>query len=149
METQKLSNGSVERTPNNESNSSKLVEQFKVNGTPFTVVKINDYWFLTLGKYRLTNQLTTRAEAEAEAKDASWERIMQIIQIMINENENEKKIKDTVLEHMKTGLGNLSKEMEEQEKEEEEHRKAEEENEKEIQNTDGSHITTEIKNQKK
>lgn len=87
----KLSNGSVEPTTRQESNSNKLVEQFPLSGTPFTIVKVEDHWFLTIGKYRLTNQLNTREEAEAEVHDTSWIRIMQIMKIVCTEHDAEKK----------------------------------------------------------
>ncbi|AXH73042.1 MAG: hypothetical protein [Microviridae sp.] len=69
--------------------SKRLFEQTKIHNTPFTAVKMDDKWFLTMGKYRLTNTLTSLKECEAEATDTSWERIMQIIQIMIEENKTD------------------------------------------------------------
>lgn len=98
METSKRKsfNGSAEQTTNNESNSNKLVEQFPVSGTPFTIVKVDEHWFLTIGKYRLTNQLGSREEAEAEVHDASWTRMMVIMKIMIKEHEEEKRLEDTI-----------------------------------------------------
>lgn len=95
-EEQKSSNGSANQTNKQESNSNKLVEQFAVSGTPFTVVKVDEYWFLTIGKYRITNQLSTREEAEAEVNDASWTRIMQIMKIMILEHAEEVKLEETI-----------------------------------------------------
>lgn len=95
-ETQGQSNGSAEPTHKQESNSNKIVEQFPLSGTPFTVVKIDEHWFLTIGKYRLTNQLGSREEAEAEVNDASWIRMMQIIKIVILEHEEEKRLETTV-----------------------------------------------------
>lgn len=92
----KSSNGSAEPTHKPESNSEQLVEQIKLSGTPFTIVRIEDKWFLTIGKYRLTNQLNTREEAEAEVHDATWDRMMQIMKIMILEHEDEKKLGETL-----------------------------------------------------
>lgn len=89
-------NGSAEPTHKQESNSNKLVEQFPLSGTPFTIVKVEDHWFLTIGKYRLTNQLNTREEAEAEVHDTSWIRIMQIMRIVCMEYDAEKNLQKTI-----------------------------------------------------
>lgn len=96
METQKLSNGSVEETRKQESNSNQLIEQIPLAGTPFTVVRVDEHWFLTIGKYRLTNQLNTRAEAEAEVHDTSWIRIMQVMNIVCKEYHEEMKLQETI-----------------------------------------------------
>ena len=75
-------------------NENQLVQQIPIEGTPFTAVKLEDYWFLTMGKYRLTEKLKSLEECKEEAKDASWYRIMQIINIMIKENkEQEEQLK--------------------------------------------------------
>lgn len=93
---QKSYNGSAKETDKAESNSDKIIEQFPIKDTPFTIVKHGEWWFLTLGKYRLTNQLNTRKEAEAEVHDASWIRMMQIIKIVIMEHEEEKQLNETI-----------------------------------------------------
>lgn len=85
-DTLKKSEKYVNETTSLESNSKQLVEQTKIEGTPFTAIRIDEKYFLTLGKYRLTNQLTSLEECKLEAQDASWDRIMQVIQIMIEEN---------------------------------------------------------------
>lgn len=90
METlteQKTFDGNVNETTNSNSNS-KLVEREEIKNTPFTAVKFEDKWFLTMGKYRLTDGLASKEDVINEAKDASWFRIMQIIQIMIDEDKN-------------------------------------------------------------
>lgn len=80
----------IERIENGD--SKQLVEQHPIKDTPFSAVKFEDKWFLTLGKYRLTNQLNSKKECETEAKDASWIRIMQVIKIVIQEHETEKEL---------------------------------------------------------
>lgn len=68
----------------------EMLEQVPIEGTPFTAVRLDDKWFLTMGKYRLTNELKTLEECKQEAKDASWHRIMQIMNIVIIEHEQAK-----------------------------------------------------------
>lgn len=70
----------------------QLLEQYPIKDTPFTAVKFEDKWFLTMGKYRLTEKLNSKKECEEAAKDASWIRIMQIIKIVIQEHEAEKEL---------------------------------------------------------
>lgn len=68
----------------------ELLQQEQIEGTPFTAVRLDDKWFLTMGKYRLSEPTKTFEEVLEEAKDASWFRIMQLIQIMIEEHEKNK-----------------------------------------------------------
>lgn len=72
-------------------NQEQIVQQWPVEGTPFTTWKYKDEYFLSLGKYRLSEHFKTKEEADEDAKDASWERIMQIIKIMIQEHDTEQK----------------------------------------------------------
>lgn len=97
---------SANETTNTNSNSEKLlIEQKPIHDTPFTAVKTDDKWFLTMGKYRLTNELSGFNECVGEAHTTNWHRIMQVIQIMITENSN--------LEHQ---LQEATKKIQEQEK---------------------------------
>lgn len=75
----------------NNNDSSELVEKKEIPETPFTAVRLGDKWFLTMGKYRLTSGLHgSYEEIFDEAMNTSWNRILQIMQIMIEENEQEK-----------------------------------------------------------
>lgn len=86
------SSNTAEGQDNNNSNS-ELVEKINIKDTPFTAVRLDDKWFLTLGKYRLTDPVQTFDEVEAQAYETTWTRIMSIMQIMIDENEEKKKEK--------------------------------------------------------
>lgn len=84
-----IQNGSLSKSADQQHNndsSKQLVEKLQIPNTPFTAVKFDKLWYLTLGKYRLTEGLDTYDQVEDNAHDASWNRIMQIIQIMIDEN---------------------------------------------------------------
>lgn len=87
---QGFSNKSEEQLLKKDPTNNELLEQKQVEDTPFTAVRVQDKWFLTMGKYRLTEQLNTYEECVDASKDASWWRIMQIINIMIKEHDNEK-----------------------------------------------------------
>lgn len=150
METQKSSNGSAEETPKQESNSKQLIEQHVLSGTPFTVIKVDEHWFLAIGKYRLTNQLNTRAEAEAEVHDTSWIRIMQIMKIVCLEHDAEKQLEKTIDRQIIEAATKKSPELQRTPTEQfkrmtELAKERQKDREKfETQNTDGSHITTEF-----
>lgn len=65
--------------------SSQLVEHEKVEGTPFTVVRHEEKCYVMLGNYRLTEEFKTMIEAIEDGKRFDWERIMQVIGVMIEE----------------------------------------------------------------
>lgn len=83
-----------EETHNNNSNSEpnekKLHEQFNVPDTPFKIIKLIDTYFVTLGKYKISQEFKTFEEAKNSAYDATWEKIMLVIQAMIENNEHTK-----------------------------------------------------------
>ncbi|AXH75056.1 MAG: hypothetical protein [Microviridae sp.] len=71
---------------NSESSSKELVEKIQIENTPFHAIRMDDKWFLVMGKYRLSEPVQTLEEVKADAADASWFRIMQLIQIMLEED---------------------------------------------------------------
>ena len=82
--------GRLENTNNsdllskNEKNT-KLVEFKQVKETPFTLAKQNEEWYILLGKYRLSEGYETEKEAEKEAKRVCWNKIMQVMSVIITE----------------------------------------------------------------
>lgn len=83
----------AKKIPATRGDESKIIESIPIEDTPFHSVKVEDKWFLTLGKYRLSPTFGTHEEVLEDAKDASWMRIMQIIQLMIDEDKNKTKTK--------------------------------------------------------
>lgn len=67
----------------------QLYQTVPIENTPFTAVKMDDQWFLTMGKYRISEKMDTLEEVQEDAKDASWYRIMTIINIMIQEDKKQ------------------------------------------------------------
>lgn len=82
--TSEKSHGNAKNT-NNINYSEKLIERVEIEETPFTAIKNNEEWFLTMGKYRLTQGMQTLEEVKDNATNTDWFRIMQIIGIMIEE----------------------------------------------------------------
>lgn len=87
------SNGNANPTSKQKSNSNELVKIDHIQDTPFTAVKHDKEWYLCMGKYRLTKALATKKDVLANAKDVSWNRLMSVIQIMIDENKAIDKLK--------------------------------------------------------
>ncbi|AXH72096.1 MAG: hypothetical protein [Microviridae sp.] len=86
----KQKSNSVKYTPD----PNQLVEIKPIEGTPFAAIKTEKKWHLVLGKYRLTNELDSYEQCLAETMNTTWERIMQVIQIMI-ENQPAKTVPNT------------------------------------------------------
>lgn len=69
---------------NNSNLNYELIKRKEIEGTPFTIVTIEEKEnFITVGKYRLSETYKTTEEAEINAKTIDWNKIMQIIGIMI------------------------------------------------------------------
>ena len=93
MKHEKQSSNSMDLDNSNESGKTEeLIEAHKVEDTPFTIIKYGEKWFLTMGKYRLTEP-GTKKEAEAEVHNTSWNRIMQIMMIVAEEQIKNDKLK--------------------------------------------------------
>lgn len=96
MKTSELNGTSTDAPETNKSNSgpetknTQLIEKEEVEGTPFTVVKQDDVWFILMGKYRLDpTPFPTKKEAIRDARRFSWDKIVQVAQIMIIANSNQ------------------------------------------------------------
>ena len=57
-----ISRGNAKETDKPQSGKQQLVEYFPVKDTPFTVAKNGNEWFVLMGKYRLTENLTTKSK---------------------------------------------------------------------------------------
>ena len=55
---QDTTSGNVKET-DKENYSRELFKQIQIEDTPFTAVKLQEKWFLTMGKYRLTSHINT------------------------------------------------------------------------------------------
>ena len=75
----------------------KLEEQLKqaetiksteeIEGSPFMCVEVDEKFFVALGRHRLTELLSTRAECDAWVKDISWNKIVLIASVIMDEKE--------------------------------------------------------------
>lgn len=81
----------------------QLIEYVQIENTPFTAVKDQGRWYLTMGKYRLTEELESKEAAIKEGANESWWRIMQIIRIMIDDHDKAKAEQERIAELKRKG----------------------------------------------
>ena len=65
-----------------ESTDRVLVDRTEIEDTPFVVIGVKDEYFVSMGAYRITEPVATKAEAVEEAKVISWNRIVQVIMLI-------------------------------------------------------------------
>lgn len=78
---------SADEIRNKESNT-EMIERIEIKDTPFTAVRVENQWFLSMGKYRITEPTEDKEECMKEAENTTWNRIMQVVQIMVEYNLN-------------------------------------------------------------
>lgn len=78
--TLKKLHGSAENTSKQELNSEEFYKQ--VEGTPFTVIKKENKYYVMMGKYQLTLEHETQENAVKDAETMTWDRIMQVCMII-------------------------------------------------------------------
>lgn len=71
-----------------DSRNTELLEKEEVEGTPFTIVKNEELWYILLGKYRLTEGYEDKEEALKEANVINWNKILQVCIIIGKEVNN-------------------------------------------------------------
>lgn len=88
-------------TDKENSNSEELVKYEHIKDTPFTTVRVwNDEnnrneWHVLLGKYRLNEKpFVSEKQAEDECKIVDWNKIVQVLQIMLEKQEEINKLKN-------------------------------------------------------
>lgn len=81
------------KTQNSNPSSDTLIEQFHVENTPFIIVKADDKFFVALGRYRITNMLNSKEEAEYLIDNKDWNMLASVISVLSQAIINESKIK--------------------------------------------------------
>lgn len=73
-------------TSNTTDKQKSAFESWQIDNTPFTIVKREDEYLTVMGKHLLATHKSKR-EAEKEATQITWERVVQVIAIFISEQE--------------------------------------------------------------
>jgi hypothetical protein len=76
------------------STNDQLTETVQIQDTPFHAVKVNDTWFLALGRYRLSDMHESLEAIQAIVKGADWNLLCNMMYAIatdaINNNTNQK-----------------------------------------------------------
>lgn len=74
----------VLETDNKESSSinEELISRTEIEGTPFTVIGIDNKYFGVMGQYRITEEYEDKEAVIAGLKEMNWNRIVQVILIL-------------------------------------------------------------------
>lgn len=98
--TQSLENQDKE---NLNSKGTELVKRVELKDTPFMMVSVQDEntnevrHFGTMGKWRVTELYDKQSKVQTELEKVTWNRLMQVIGIVLDEREEVKKITDKLL----------------------------------------------------
>ena len=71
----------------------ELIKFTDVENTPFTVISKEDEHIVMLGKYRVSETFENQEEAIKDAESITWNRITQLITIMLRLDEEVKDLK--------------------------------------------------------
>lgn len=70
----------------------ELVKRTDIEGTPFTIIETDGKIFGVMGKYRITEPAESFELVKAELKQITWNRILQMIIIVTQEQESIKEL---------------------------------------------------------
>lgn len=95
MNTQTNTDKELKLQQESSNTTDKQVSTFKpLQGTPFTLVSDEGKVYGVMGKYRLTEAFESEEEAEIQVKAITWDRLVQVFSIMINEQEKIKQLNE-------------------------------------------------------
>lgn len=100
QENEKQQYGISVNETDKENSSKELIQREAINGTPFVAVKADGHgWFLAFGKYRVSDEMPTLADAQEKAKglkrgkklEVDWTFILDVVTVMMAVTEEQKK----------------------------------------------------------
>lgn len=68
---------------NTADNTESYYEKEEVKGTPFTIITLENRIFGTIGEHRITEYSTSKTEIRKELEKITWNRIVQVLAILI------------------------------------------------------------------
>lgn len=63
----------------------ELISRKDLDGTPFTIITVEDEYFGVMGKYRITEKYKSFELAKAEAMRLDWNNVIKIISLICHE----------------------------------------------------------------
>ena len=79
---------------NSDCTSKELINFTQVENTPFTVISKEEQHIVMLGKYRISETFESKEEAIKDANSITWNRITQLITVMLRLDEEIKELKN-------------------------------------------------------
>jgi len=64
----------------------QLIERTDIKDTPFVIITTRGKSFGTMGSYRITEEYDTKKEVSQELKKITWNRIVQVMEILTELN---------------------------------------------------------------
>lgn len=87
MNSQDTNNTILDLTETDERNT-QLIEREEVEGTPFTLIKHDEQWYILMGRYRLSEGMT-KEDALKNANTMDWNKILQVMTIIVQNQEDQ------------------------------------------------------------
>ena len=89
------SDTSVKEKNNLESSKNQIIEEEQLDETPFTCVKFDEEYFVTLGNYRITEKYKDKQSAINEALNPTWDMMVRVMEIVFKiQRKHEEILKD-------------------------------------------------------
>ncbi len=85
MSTKEANSIELNSKMNNDEPNSELIVREPIENSPFTIIGIENQWFGSMGKYRITEPMDTKEEVKEEVSKITWDRIVQVILIVTAE----------------------------------------------------------------
>ena len=73
-----------------EEKNEELVKRHDMKDTPFTICENEEGFFGAVGLYRITEVLKTKKAVEEALKPITWNRLVQVVLILIESNNDQK-----------------------------------------------------------
>lgn len=70
--------------------STELIKRHEIDNTPFQIIETEEKCFGAMGKFRITEFFKTKEEVEKELTPMTWDRIIQVTILLIEEFKNQK-----------------------------------------------------------
>lgn len=70
----------------------ELIEREEIKNTPFTIIKTKGKCFGVLGQHRITEEFSTKEEVKEDLREITWNRITQVLMIVIEKLKENKTI---------------------------------------------------------
>jgi hypothetical protein len=80
----------------NKDSGSELVSRNPIEGTPFTIISLENKHFGIMGEYRVTEEMKSKGEVEDELKCITWNRIIQVMMILEDIRKKDKNFDEKV-----------------------------------------------------